>query len=90
MVTYEKAPIQWPDQVTVTTDTAAVVFRRVPQTSYYRYEGAGGIYPTPPRHFESIDPAWLASEGRIVVVQPSEEEIGANPELREAFQFIVL
>ena len=90
MHSYEKAPISWPDAVTITTEAAILIFRRIPDTSYYRYDGDEGVYPLPPRQFLTIDPPWIATGKQIIVVQPEESEIEANPVLREAFQFVVL
>jgi hypothetical protein len=90
MQAYEKAPIQWPDKVIVKTDDAEITFLRVPDTSYYRYAGDDGAVTVPPARFLSIDPPWLAFEGRIIVVPPHEEELQNNPALENAFQFIVL
>ena len=90
MQSYEKAPIIWPDTVTITTDAVVLTFQRVPGTSYYRYAGEEGAYPAPPRHFLAIDPPWLANGEQIVVVQPPESDLETNPALRNAFQFVVL
>ena len=90
MQSYEKAPIRWPDTVKITTEEAVLTFCRVPDTSYYRFEGEAGMYPAPPGQFLSIDPPWLAHGERIVVVQPLESDVEANPALRDAFQFVVL
>ena len=90
MQSYEKAPINWPDAVTITTEADTLTFRRIPETNYYRYDGDEGKHPLPPSSFLSIDPPWLATGTQIIVVKPPEAESEANPALREAFQFIIL
>ncbi len=90
MPSYEKAPINWPDLVMITTENGTLNFRRIPETSYYSYDGDKGKHPLPPSQFISIDPPWLATGGQIIVAKPLETESEANPALREAFQFVVL
>ncbi len=90
MQSYEKAPINWPDLVTITTEEGTLNFRRIPETSYYCYDGEKGKHPVPPSQFICIDPPWLATSGQIIVVKPLETELEANPALQEAFQFVVL